>query len=254
MNFHTLIPLITKYIILFIIIFVFIKFIPNTNSSSKDDIILSMFLIMLFIIYELVKKIIFEGMENTNQTNNENANNTNQETSTKEEIPEVLETSNPDIYKNNSSQNTEITDVNVENTKLEKAKNENTLEKTEFDKKFNTEKNPLYKSNDDIITDETIYDSYGNFINSNQLFVPNEYKTSDEDYGFTFVRSEDWFKTNPKNSPVPLCIPSSGRCKICPTQTTGYPVDLKTWHRSRRVMNPDGINVKYVEDKLNSGR
>ena len=48
----------------------------------------------------------------------------------------------------------------------------------------------------------------------------------------------------------PVCI-SNGNCKVCPTNTDGYPVNLKNWDNSRRVTNMK-INKKWANDQTDT--
>lgn len=96
---------------------------------------------------------------------------------------------------------------------------------------------------EEVIMDEFKYSTYNN------LYVPENYKSEKDDWGYSYLPPEKWFENNP-HPPVCVC---SNRCPIIPLPTHGYPMDLKEWNASRRVMPPDGISVKYVEEKLNSG-
>lgn len=103
-----------------------------------------------------------------------------------------------------------------------------------------------------VITDENIYqfDDF-NYINANQLYIPTDYKTKEEDYGRNYIPPELWYKNNRRLN-LPVCVPANHRCTIKDNLTTGYPVDVIEWHESRKVLNPDGINLKYVKEKLNT--
>lgn len=103
-----------------------------------------------------------------------------------------------------------------------------------------------------VITDENIY-QFGDFsyINANQLFIPTDYKTMEEDYGRNYIPPELWYKNNQRLN-LPVCVPANGRCTVKDTLTSGYPLDVVEWHSSRKVMNPDGINQEYINEKLNT--
>lgn len=103
-----------------------------------------------------------------------------------------------------------------------------------------------------VITDENIY-QFGDFsyINANQLFIPTDYKTKEEDYGRNYIPPELWYKNNQRLN-LPVCVPANGRCTVKDTLTSGYPLDVVEWHSSRKVMNPDGINQEYINEKLNT--
>lgn len=103
-----------------------------------------------------------------------------------------------------------------------------------------------------VITDENIYqfDDF-NYINANQLYIPTDYKTKEEDYGRNYIPPELWYKNNRRLN-LPVCVPANHRCTVKDNLTSGYPVDVIEWHESRKVLNPDGINLKYVKEKLNT--
>lgn len=105
---------------------------------------------------------------------------------------------------------------------------------------------------DNVITDENIYqfDDF-NYINANQLFIPTDYKTKEEDYGRNYIPPELWYKNNRRLN-LPICVPANHRCTVKDNLTSGYPVDVIEWHETRKALNPDGINLKYVKEKLNT--
>ena len=42
-------------------------------------------------------------------------------------------------------------------------------------------------------------------------------------------------------------------CPVCPTLTTGYPVRLKEFDNARKILQPDNINIDYINEKLLTG-
>lgn len=94
------------------------------------------------------------------------------------------------------------------------------------------------------LNDESKYSDY------NILPMAWQYKKSDFEYGDSFLPPEQWFPQPPF---PPVCV-TEKKCPVCPVYTVGTPVDVKEWNNSRRITQPDNINVDYVRDKLNSGR
>jgi hypothetical protein len=80
--------------------------------------------------------------------------------------------------------------------------------------------------------------------------VPPNLNTGSFEYGYSFLPPKDWYPTPPF---PPVCV-TEKQCPVCPVYTSGTNVDLKEWDSARRVTAPDEINVRYVEEKLNSGR
>lgn len=70
------------------------------------------------------------------------------------------------------------------------------------------------------------------------------------DYGYAFLPPEQWY---PKQLRPPVCV-TNQKQEVSPIYTIGTPIDVKEWNESRRVTPPDNINVKYINEKLNSGR
>jgi hypothetical protein len=64
---------------------------------------------------------------------------------------------------------------------------------------------------------------------------------------YTLLNTDKW--QIPQSRP-PVCI-SSGPCKVCPTNTEGYPLNLKEWDDSRVISNTK-INKKWAQDQANS--
>lgn len=110
-----------------------------------------------------------------------------------------------------------------------------------------SEKNKMNRNKrviEDTLDDELPYSDY------NQLPVASGYKSHDYEYGYSFLPPEKWYPQPPR---PPVCV-TEKRCPVCPVNATGTPTDVKEFHNSRRITQPDEINVDYVNDKLNSGR
>lgn len=66
-------------------------------------------------------------------------------------------------------------------------------------------------------------------------------------YGFSFLPPEKWYPTPPN---PPVCV-TDNRSQICPVYTFGMPFDALDWNDSLKVLQPDNINIKFVEERLN---
>lgn len=80
--------------------------------------------------------------------------------------------------------------------------------------------------------------------------IPTVQNEGTFEYGYSMLPPKDWYPVPPY---PPVCV-SEKQCPVCPVLTTGTNADLKEWNNSRRITAPDEINVRYVEEKLNSGR
>lgn len=67
------------------------------------------------------------------------------------------------------------------------------------------------------------------------------------DNEYTILNTDKWQVPQPR---PPVCI-SNGPCKVCPTHTDGYGVNLKEWDDSRVVSNHK-INKKWAKDQAKS--
>ncbi len=67
------------------------------------------------------------------------------------------------------------------------------------------------------------------------------------DHGFSYLDTDRW--KVPVRRP-PVCI-ADKPSTVHPVLTSGYPLDVKEWDTSRRVMPNDEINVEYVSQQLN---
>lgn len=100
------------------------------------------------------------------------------------------------------------------------------------------------RTDDDVMANDLPYTDY------HHIPLGDNYKPTDFEYGYSFLPPEKWYPTSPF---PPVCV-SEKRCPVCPTYTTGTPVDVKEWTSATKIMPPDGINTQYIKDKLNSGR
>ena len=100
------------------------------------------------------------------------------------------------------------------------------------------------RATNDVMGSEMPY----NYTDYNTLPIPTTWDSYEE--GSSFLPPAQWFPIPPH---PPVCVQEK-QCPVCPVYTSGTEVTLKDWNQTRRIMPPDNINVKYVQDKLNSGR
>lgn len=107
----------------------------------------------------------------------------------------------------------------------------------------------------DVITNENQYPQYGGYIDANTLYVPRNYKYTDDDYGWNFIPPLKWIDLPDQNAPrVPLCVSANGQCRVNASLTTGYPITVKAWNESRKVMGPSHIDINYIKNHLNTAK
>ena len=171
-------------------------------------------------------------------------------TNKQETKDKVYENKTPETYKLKETGDKYVNLTDEEKAINEEMKKRFDNQEKEYKKAFKGKNELDYDGS--VITDENI-DHFGDFsyINANQLFIPTDYKTKEEDYGRNYIPPELWYKNNQRLN-LPVCVPANGRCTIKDNLTSGYPLDVVEWHSSRKVMNPDGINQEYINEKLNT--
>ena len=171
-------------------------------------------------------------------------------TNKQETKDKVYENTTPETYKLKETGDKYVNLTDEEKAINEEMKKRFDNQEKEYKKAFKGKNELDYDGS--VITDENIY-QFGDFsyINANQLFIPTDYKTKEEDYGRNYIPPELWYKNNQRLN-LPVCVPANGRCTIKDNLTSGYPLDVVEWHSSRKVMNPDGINQEYINEKLNT--
>lgn len=171
-------------------------------------------------------------------------------TNKQETKDKVYENTTPETYKLKETGDKYVNLTDEEKAINEEMKKRFDNQEKEYKKAFKGKNELDYDGS--VITDENIY-QFGDFsyINANQLFIPTNYKTKEEDYGRNYIPPELWYKNNQRLN-LPVCVPANGRCTIKDNLTSGYPLDVVEWHSSRKVMNPDGINQEYINEKLNT--
>lgn len=211
-----------KYILQFLIILLILRMVPY--SSTFDKILISSIVILLFYLFD-IKVLTMEKLTNIS--------NQNEKLNEEQKLENVRVQKHNELIKQEHEQkmNSILTEI---------------LEKPEIStNKINEDDKTRNETG--VITDETKYDDYFTVHN---IHVGEDYKSAPEDYGYSFLPPEKWFPINPH---PPVCS-TNKKCDVCPYMTTGYPVDIKEWNESRRITQPDNINVDYIKDKLNSGK
>ena len=171
-------------------------------------------------------------------------------TNKQETKDKVYENKTPETYKLKETGDKYVNLTDEEKAINEEMKKRFDNQEKEYKKAFKGKNELDYDGS--VITDENIY-QFGDFsyINANQLFIPTDYKTKEEDYGRNYIPPELWYKNNQRLN-LPVCVPANGRCTVKDNLTSGYPLDVVEWHSSRKIMNPDGINQEYINEKLNT--
>ncbi len=68
-----------------------------------------------------------------------------------------------------------------------------------------------------------------------------------KDGGYVYLNTDKW--QVPTKRP-PICLTNS-KCNVCPSNTSGYPVDLMNWHEANDIKTGSNIQLEYSKKKLN---
>lgn len=229
---------IMKYVIICIIVTLLVIVIPYNKLGIKDSIVLSVILTVSIAVLENISAIIVDEPK-VSIDHYENTSNSTPPTQT---IPPIKA-----INVSSSSVNaTSNTPSSVKETPV-KSTTESPVESSEI---YHGQPNAEDKKAIGSRTDDGVIKTDMPYTDYNHIPLGDEYKPSDFEYGYSFLPPEKWYPTPPF---PPVCV-CEKRCPTYPTYTTGTPVDVKEWQSSSKIMPPDGINTKFIEERLNSGR
>ena len=79
-----------------------------------------------------------------------------------------------------------------------------------------------------------------------QMYQPLGKAVSEWDLNndYAILSTDKWRVPMPR---PPVCI-NNAPCKVCPTNTSGYPLSVKQWDDSRRVTSGNDINKTWAID------
>lgn len=264
---------ITRYLISSLLIFILFKFVPRTSLTKKDSILLTL---VIMAVYVLLDNLLLDDkcVQKCRISNREQFTGNNNDVNDIDDLSDYIDDNNDDDTDDELDE-IDIEDTAEEDDELDIYTDEPKKSEIKSKKKKKSKKNKIHGMNnimsalksdieigtsrmqsrtkeskskcrckDDIIDNEMEYSDY------NHLPIAEGYKSKDYEYGYSFLPPEKWYP-QPPNPPV--CV-SEKKCPVCPVYTTGAPVDVKEWKSSTRVTPPDNYNVKYIKDKLNSGR
>jgi hypothetical protein len=89
-----------------------------------------------------------------------------------------------------------------------------------------------------------------NTLNPEQMEPLGSYDASFSnkwDNAFSILNTDKW---KPPPSKIPICKQEK-KCPVCPTLTSGYPLSVYDFDKSRYIMGPDNISVDYIKQLNN---
>jgi hypothetical protein len=92
--------------------------------------------------------------------------------------------------------------------------------------------------------DESRYTEFPSEMNK-PLGSYDDTMTNKWSHGYTYLNTDKW--SVPMVRP-PVCI-NTTPCNVCPSNTSGYPVNLMDFDHSRKITKPN-LNKKYINEKL----
>lgn len=255
---------IVKYLVYGMIVYVLFSFVPQHKLPLSDVLVITIVIMMTYMLLDFLAPYNdienldpdFIAMNQKIETLNENFAN---EKNIKENLdPDLISNENkiehldPDFIAEEKEENLDSTELDP----LDLSTKENTVSE---EKKISEESKDI---SDPI---EAIDNS--NLASLKELKQESDMKYSQLDpelhkplgeftkdfnnkfeYGYSYLNTDKW--SVPMYRP-PVCKTDES-CKVCSSATKGYPVDVKEWNSSTKVMPPDNINVEYIS-KLNRG-
>lgn len=93
----------------------------------------------------------------------------------------------------------------------------------------------------EVIQSDMKYSDYNHLPMADN--VPN---IRDYEYGYSYLPPDKWYPQPPF---PPVCV-TEKRNQVCPLAPSSV-ADLKEWTSASKIMQPDGINTNYINDRLN---
>jgi hypothetical protein len=230
---------ILKYLAIALTIYLIFRFVPNSQISNSDILLISMITIFSLLLLETLCSTS-EHMTPVEQANMcSSVCSVPQPTQVAEhmvDVPKPVE-KKPEVKQEVKQE------IKLENDSDGSIYNyQNTLKQLEASGVQRTGS----RAEEGTLNSEIQYDRNSGY----SLPLPENYRKEDFEYGDSFLPPEKWYPQPPF---PPVCV-AEKKCPVCPVYTTGTPIDVKEWNNASRVTQPDEINVKYVKEKLNSGR
>jgi len=85
------------------------------------------------------------------------------------------------------------------------------------------------------------------FVDFNSLPVPDNYVTANEEFGYSYLKAEDWEKITPPH--IPVCV-SDTKSPVFASYTDGAPLDAKIWYNSRFSTNFRKVDNDKIKTSL----
>jgi len=252
LNIHSTKRVVT-YLILFLTTYLLLRVVPRASLDERDMLITSLILLIVYMVYDMfitngnfkvenlvslpqIPPLTLDTIKNDIQKHVETI-----QSYQSSQAKNVIPPENADIP---SVDECSSCKVDVKNNQ-DVTKTSNDLNMTAYTYK------PVYKyehtgtrAENGVMSNEMSYTDY------NTLPIGADVNSKTDDFTYSFLPPDRWYPIPPH---PPVCI-AEKQCPVCPVLTTGTNVELKEWGDSTRITPGDQINVKYLTEKINSGR
>jgi len=252
--FHPNANKIVTHVLVVLIIYTLLKVIPRTPLETKDVLVATIALYVLYLIVEVTREK-FDAVPTTTE-----AVTTTPVVSSVSDIPTIPTVSveptvafvppvepaptQPPVPTMPKVEECTTCKVDLkDNTDVTMSSNEQNMIAYNYEAKYKYE-NAGTRSSSPVIANEMSYTDY------NTIPVGAGVNSQNSDFTYTFLPPDRWYPVPPH---PPVCVTET-KCPVCPLTSSSATLDLKDWDDSRRITPGDVVNTKYVTEKLNSGR
>lgn len=247
-----------KYLIQWVIIYSLFKYVPNDPMNDKDIMLITTIVVLISAVIENVYNLYYGN----NQSMCQNVTSEQQPTqsqcasycSAKKEHLENVSMDNNNFSLTQNDQFNKLVEQ-VTNNIIKSVNDKKQTSDTSNNKQIQKNENSNVVSVDAQSADtsnthsiDSMSDMQYSYIDYNSMPPPID-NIWPSDTSYSMIPPEKWYPIPPH---PPVCV-TDKQCPVCPVYTEGTNINLKDWDNSRRVMPPDNINVKFIEEKLNSG-
>jgi len=245
----------------FLTMYIVLRYSPS-KLENRTSFIIALIILLLYIVTSKIKQSVIEIMKL--KVGIDGAKNNCQivcDDPKKENFEESLDDKNISDANINSANisDANINSANINSANLSDKEIADNIINAEMTKKKNSEYQKIgEKSNKHIPINKTLLANRNEpdtvYSDINNLPVPKDYKYSINEYGYSFLPPSQWFD---KPSRAPLCVIDNpeDRNKVAytlvPGATSGLPINIKDFDKSRRFTGSAEINTNYISEKLN---
>ena len=236
-----------KYLVYGISVYLLISFIPRIKLPTSDKVVVASILMISFTLLDILlpkKKLMVENYDKCNTASVKFPSGNGEYISMAGYAEDNVDTEN---LLDSEKENDQKENDQKENELLNKLKEQDDKIKALEQKLKNQPTRVISTCKTELKEDSDMKYSELNKESHKPLGEFTDDFNNDFEYGYSYLNTNKW--KIPMQKP-PVCK-TEKTCPICPITTVGYPVDVKHWNKSKKVLPPDNINIKYIDEKLN---